>query len=1360
MKGRREYRRGKNREEPSFSMAVNREPANLAHALFDRFMVAQTCKDVQQNFTDLCQHLEVDPKDYRHFYSKLKDRLNYWKAKDLWQKIDKRAVLSAYEQGKCCAKTKCLVLGAGPCGLRTAIELALLGAQVVVLEKRNSFSRNNVLHLWPFTIRDLRNLGAKKFYGRFCTGSLDHICIRQLQLMLLKLALLLGVEVHTGVSYKGLQEPQASGTGWRALVHPESHPAASYEFDVFISAGGGRFVPDGFKIKELRGKLAIGITANFVNHHTAAEAQVPEISGVARIYNQKFFQELQTEMGIDLENIVYYKDDTHYFVMTAKKKSLLKKGVIKQDYSDAEQLLAAANVNQEALQKYAYDAAQFSTGRKLPDVEFAKNHMGQPDVAMFDFTSMHRAEHSSLIRERKGKKLLIALVGDCLVEPFWPLGTGIARGFLAAFDTAWMVRSWGKELPSLKVLAERESVYQLLSQTTPENTRKNYSLYSIDPSTRYPNVNVSSIKPEQVQHLYDVEDFSNSNKSIKKKNDRSSTVSLRRLEDLLNWCKKHTAWCERVKVTDLSQSWRSGLALCALIQRFRPKLIDMSSLDEKNVAYNNQLAFDILQREFGIVPIMSASDMASSKDIDQLSVVLYLTQVHNAFTETSPPTEPSNPKLLSFSRTRTAVFFLNKLKHNSLQRRKERLAAEREERAKDMKEDEEKKDLAPAVPAPDVGSSELCYFCNQRLYLLERGSAEGKFFHRSCFTCHQCGTTLRQGGYTFHPETGRFYCEQHSEPEQKEEQAAEPAGTEEFHQNNQNEQIEEQNETNKENKTQPNEDIGSSDSPKLRRSVRRKSSYKISIDPDSNETAESNSFKDDEDQLAFTGAKDAQPEMPTESQTQSNDSDHQNEEKSPCPVTNPVPAPRSSRTLTSPPTPKPRTIQNIVSSSSETKKSQEPTDATTEKSTLPTSDKQETLQPLPASTENGPKNDRESKPKQSLKKLQLSTEEKSQLMNFSFSQDSDSETPASSSSTSSSSRPQDGAGGEEDEYWNGTSWGSHRLKKNRRGLRRKEEPQKDLGKVRSKFSPWNLSSPRLQHRFSVLHIHPAARVQENSDDEVDADAADDEDEEENEETLMLDHIVDGESVPVKLSEEEKQELMKMRTLERRAKMSELQRLRKAQSIQRRLEEIEVTFKDLEEKGVVLERSLRGQPGSDTSSDMIDQWIELVEQKNALVSEESDLMVASRQLELEDKQSMLEMELRRYMEIDESKKTPEQQAREEQILQEMLEVVDMRNSLVAFLEEKRLKEINEEQLASSLLENKRLSIAGAQVPVLQGGLRLRMKDTPDCSRKIWIFLTTITAFTAESQPKESQWKLPVVASVFFFIQDVSVTVLGI
>lgn len=44
-----------------------------------------------------------------------------------------------------------------------------------VVEKRSSFSRNNVLHLWPFLIDDLKSLGAKKFYGKFCAGAIDHI---------------------------------------------------------------------------------------------------------------------------------------------------------------------------------------------------------------------------------------------------------------------------------------------------------------------------------------------------------------------------------------------------------------------------------------------------------------------------------------------------------------------------------------------------------------------------------------------------------------------------------------------------------------------------------------------------------------------------------------------------------------------------------------------------------------------------------------------------------------------------------------------------------------------------------------------------------------------------------------------------------------------------------------------------------------------------------------------------------------------------------------------------------------------------------------------------------------------------------
>jgi F-actin monooxygenase len=195
------------------------------------------------------------------------------------------------------------------------------------------FSRNNVLHLWPYTINDLKSLGAKLFYGKFCAGSIDHISIRKLQCILLKIALLMGVQVYFNTSFEEIIEPIGSdtnNTGWRVKVIPENSPISQKCYDVIIGADGRRNSLPGFNRKEFRGRLAIGITANFINSNSAEEAEVQERSGVAFIFDQKFFLDLKQETGIDLENIVYYKDDTHYFVMTAKRQSLIEKGVIKQ----------------------------------------------------------------------------------------------------------------------------------------------------------------------------------------------------------------------------------------------------------------------------------------------------------------------------------------------------------------------------------------------------------------------------------------------------------------------------------------------------------------------------------------------------------------------------------------------------------------------------------------------------------------------------------------------------------------------------------------------------------------------------------------------------------------------------------------------------------------------------------------------------------------------------------------------------------------------------------------------------------------------------------------------------------------------
>ncbi|XP_059402782.1 F-actin-monooxygenase mical2b-like isoform X3 [Carassius carassius] len=627
------------------------ERTSQAGQLFENFVQATTCKGTLQAFSILCRQLELNLSDHRDFYSSLKAAVTYWKAKGLWGKLDKRASHKEYSKGKACADTKCLIIGGGPCGFRTAIELALLGAKVVVIEKRDTFSRNNVLHLWPYTIHDLRNLGAKKFYGKFCAGSIDHISIRQLQLMLLKIALIIGVEVHVNVEFvKLLEPPEGQGTdgpGWRAEVRPVDHPISGYVFDVIIGADGRRSTLDGFKRKEFRGKLAIAITANFVNRNTTAEAKVEEISGVAFIFNQKFFLELKEETGIDLENIVYYKDNTHYFVMTAKKQSLLDKGVIINDYIETERLLASDNVNQEALLSYAREAADFATNYQLPSLDYAINHYGQPDVAMFDFTCMYASENAALVREKNGHQMLVALVGDSLLEPFWPMGTGCARGFLAAFDTAWMIKGWAQGKEPLDLLSERESIYRLLPQTTAENISKNFEQYTIDPATRYPNLNSTCVRPHQVRHLYingeqglSFQERSGPTRTSVNITTRESEVHPSRL---LQWCQKQTQGYRGVDVTDLTTSWRSGLALCALIHRQRPDLIDFDSLNEADCAKNNQLAFDVAEREFGIQPVTTGKEMNAKQGPDKLIMVLYLSKFHEMF-RNSPQSITGVPK--------------------------------------------------------------------------------------------------------------------------------------------------------------------------------------------------------------------------------------------------------------------------------------------------------------------------------------------------------------------------------------------------------------------------------------------------------------------------------------------------------------------------------------------------------------------------------------------------------------------------------------------------------------------------------------------------------------------------------------------
>jgi len=87
-----------------------------------------------------------------------------------------------------------------------------------------------------------------------------------------------------------------------------------------------------------------------------------------------------------------------------------------QDDDDPQRLLSKDNVDQSALMTYAREAADIATRHRLLNLDYAHNHYGQPDVAMFDFTSMYAAENACRVIERQGYRLLVALVGDTLLE--------------------------------------------------------------------------------------------------------------------------------------------------------------------------------------------------------------------------------------------------------------------------------------------------------------------------------------------------------------------------------------------------------------------------------------------------------------------------------------------------------------------------------------------------------------------------------------------------------------------------------------------------------------------------------------------------------------------------------------------------------------------------------------------------------------------------------------------------------------------------------------------------------------------------------------------------------------------------------
>ncbi|XP_063630474.1 EH domain-binding protein 1 isoform X2 [Cydia splendana] len=102
------------------------------------------------------------------------------------------------------------------------------------------------------------------------------------------------------------------------------------------------------------------------------------------------------------------------------------------------------------------------------------------------------------------------------------------------------------------------------------------------------------------------------------------------VQDLLEWCQTVTAEYKQCRVTNLTTSFRSGLAFCAIIHRFRPDLIDFSGLQPDEPEQNLRVALEA-SATLGISQVLTAADVCKSKP-DRLAIMTYLFQLRAHFT--------------------------------------------------------------------------------------------------------------------------------------------------------------------------------------------------------------------------------------------------------------------------------------------------------------------------------------------------------------------------------------------------------------------------------------------------------------------------------------------------------------------------------------------------------------------------------------------------------------------------------------------------------------------------------------------------------------------------------------------------------
>ncbi|WVF70936.1 hypothetical protein IAT40_005731 [Kwoniella sp. CBS 6097] len=111
-----------------------------------------------------------------------------------------------------------------------------------------------------------------------------------------------------------------------------------------------------------------------------------------------------------------------------------------------------------------------------------------------------------------------------------------------------------------------------------------------------------------------------------------TTEGLSAKDGLLLWCQRKTApYNPEVDVQNFKGSFADGLALCALIHRHRPELLDYHSLDKSDKRGNTELAFKVAEERLGIPRLLEVKDLCDVEVPDERSVMTYVAEFFHKF---------------------------------------------------------------------------------------------------------------------------------------------------------------------------------------------------------------------------------------------------------------------------------------------------------------------------------------------------------------------------------------------------------------------------------------------------------------------------------------------------------------------------------------------------------------------------------------------------------------------------------------------------------------------------------------------------------------------------------------------------------